>query len=140
MSELKIKVEQIGVSASQGSARDHKVIIDRPVEKEGSNQGPMGGELFLTGVGGCFMSNLLAAIRARESKACNVVLNISSRVGGSPVKFTDITIQVSAEQVSQEDLEKLVVIAERGCIVVNSIKDAIPVTFQITAQSQAATV
>ena len=133
MSELQIKVEQIGVSASQGSARDHKVVIDRPVEKEGSNQGPMGGELFLTGVGGCFMSNLLAAIRARESKASNVVLNISSRVGGSPVKFTDITVRVSAEQVGQEELEKLVVIAERGCIVVNSIKDAIPVTFQVTA-------
>ena len=36
--------------------RSHQVLVDRPVEKGGADEGPMGGELFLAAVGGCFMT------------------------------------------------------------------------------------
>ena len=50
----------------EGAARQHRVVIDRPEAKGGRDQGPMGGELLLLGLGGCFLSNLIAAARARK--------------------------------------------------------------------------
>ena len=66
--EAKVSVRQISESASECLARDFTINCDRPESKGGGNVGPMGGEIFLLGLGGCFMSNLLAAIKAREAK------------------------------------------------------------------------
>jgi hypothetical protein len=46
-----------------------------------------GGELFLLGFGGCFMSNLLAAMKASLASVSNVKLNLTGTVDGSPAKF-----------------------------------------------------
>jgi putative redox protein len=59
MNELKIRLRQVSTSTSEATLRDHQVLIDRPVDKGGADMGPMGGELFLASIGGCFMSNLL---------------------------------------------------------------------------------
>lgn len=131
MSELRLSIKQLNVSASQATVREHKVTIDRPTEKDGNNQGPMGGELFLIGLGGCFMSNLLAAIKARNINITDVNIDITSKVAGSPLKFTEIDFQISALYENKAEFEKLVVIAERSCIVANSIKDFIPITITI---------
>lgn len=131
MSELRLSIKQLNVSASQATVREHKVVIDRPTEKDGNNQGPMGGELFLIGLGGCFMSNLLAAIKARNINITDVNIDITSKVAGSPLKFTEIHFQISALHENKTEFEKLVVIAERSCIVANSIKDFIPITITI---------
>jgi putative redox protein len=62
--QIKASVRQVSASASQASARGHTSWVDRPEAKGGTNRGPMGGELMLMGIGGCFMSNLLAAALA----------------------------------------------------------------------------
>jgi putative redox protein len=97
----------------------------------GSNMGFSGGELFLVGLGGCFMSNLLAAIKARESAIQDVSIDILARADGSPTKLQEITLDVRASYTDRSEVEKLVLIAERGCIVANSIKDAIKLTIRV---------
>ena len=48
MPEMMVTVAQLdGTATSTGSARDHRVLIDRPRDKGGLDQGPMGGELLL---------------------------------------------------------------------------------------------
>ena len=47
----------------------------------------MGGELFLAAVGGCFMSNLLAAIRARNAEVSNVRTEVVAELADSPARF-----------------------------------------------------
>ena len=74
--EMKIQLRQISASTSEATIGRHQVFIDRPVAKGGSDAGPMGGELFLAAVGGCFMSNLLAAIRAREADISDVRVEV----------------------------------------------------------------
>ena len=61
---MQIQIRQTSPTTSETTIRGHRVTIDRPIEKGGTDAGPMGGELFLASVGGCFMSTLLAAIRA----------------------------------------------------------------------------
>src|SRR5665647_99114 len=71
MATATVKVEQISSTASQGNARGHLVVMDRPEAKGGTNEGMMGGEAVLNGLGGCFMSNLLAAAKARNIELKN---------------------------------------------------------------------
>ena len=71
---MRIEIRQVGPSSSQAAIREHRVLIDRPAAKGGFDAGPMGGELFLAAVGGCFISNLLAAIKAREAAIADVEL------------------------------------------------------------------
>ena len=132
MAEIKAKVNQISTSASDGLVRNHKVTIDRPEAKGGSDQGPMGGELLLVSLGGCFMSNLLAAIQARESSIKNVTVDITGTLIENPMRFNAIHMVVSADYDDKAELEKLVGISEKGCIVANSIKGSIDLTFSVS--------
>jgi putative redox protein len=129
-----IRVRQTSTSASEAAIRGHRVPIDRPVEKGGTDEGPMGGELFLTAIGGCFMSNLLAAIRAREAQVSDVHTEVSGTPEGTPPRFSSIELSVSAACEDAELLEKLVEIAERGCIMVNTLKGTLPVSVRIVAR------
>lgn len=123
--EVTAQVKQVSGSMSEGSARSHSVRCDRPEAKGGSDGGPMGGELFLIGLGGCFMSNLLAAIQVREADITDVEVALSAQLDGTPPRFTEIEMQVTGVYQDKEELEKLVIIAERGCIVANTIREAV---------------
>lgn len=128
---IEVQVEQVGPSTAQGTARSHTVLIDRPVAKGGADRGPLGGELLLLALGGCFMSNLLAAIRAREAAISEVRVNVAAEVGGSPDRMTKMTLQISAKCDDPPLLQKLVTIAERGCIVTNTLKEGVPISIAV---------
>jgi len=125
--QMKVPLHQISVSACEAEFREHRVQIDRPVSKGGSDTGPMGGELFLAAVGGCFMSNLLAAIRARDAKISQVRTEVTATVEGTPPRFVSMELLVTAAGEDLSELEKLTRIAERGCIMVNTLAGNVPV-------------
>jgi putative redox protein len=129
--EVTVSYRQVTDSASEGGARNHRITCDRPEEKGGGNLGPMGGELFLLGLGGCFMSNLLAAINARSAFVADVKLNITGTVDGSPARFTAVHLEVSATYKDREEMEKLLLIAERSCLVANTLKGSAQLSFSI---------
>ena len=91
----------------------------------------MGGELLLASLAGCFMSTLLAAIRAREAAIENVCTNVAGTLDGTPPRFTAIAMEVSGEGADRDQLEKLVTIAERGCIVANTLRDAVELSVRV---------
>ena len=126
-----ISFNQISESASQGDVRGHKVVCDRPEAKGGGNVGPMGGELLLSGQAGCFMSNLLAAAKVRDVVLQNASVTVTGTVAEAPPHFSAVDLVVSADGVERAVLEKLVTIAERGCLVANTLKNAVPVTITI---------
>jgi putative redox protein len=121
-------VHQVGSSTGRGSVRSHTVLIDRPTDKGGADRGPMGGELLLLALGGCFMSNLLAAIRARDAAVSDVRVTVDATIDGNPERMTAYKIRVAARYGDPAEMEKLVTIAERGCIVANTVKMAAPIT------------
>jgi putative redox protein len=125
---LEVQVQQTGPSTATGIARSHTVLVDRPISKGGTDQGPMGGELLLLALGGRFMSNLLAAIRARAAAISEVRLTVSGTLGGTPERVTGLTLKISANQDNPELMHRLMTIAERGCIVTNTLKEAVPIS------------
>jgi putative redox protein len=133
MTRMKIQVRQVSASTSEATLRTHHVLIDRPVEKGGTDRGPMGGDLFLASVGGCFMSNLLAAIRARGEQISDAHLEVIGTIAESPARFSALELYVTADGANPELLEKLVEIADRGCIMMNTLRGKLDVRIRIGA-------
>jgi putative redox protein len=129
--KVTVQVHQINASASQGQTRGHQIIMDRPESKGGGDHGPMGGEVLLQGLGGCFMSNLLAAAVARGVTINNAALEIVGHVMPSPARYTTIDMYISMDCEDHQIVPKLVEIAERGCLVANTLKAALPLNLHL---------
>jgi len=125
---IEVDVRQVGPSTSEGRARDHVVLIDRPESKGGADRGPLGGELLLLSLGGCFMSTLLAAIRAREAPVSNVRISVQGVVEPSPDRFSEMVLTVQADHQDDELMRKLISIAENGCLVTSTLKQGLKVS------------
>ena len=129
--QVQVQVNQTGPSASEGLIRNHRIRMDRPQSKGGENRGPMGGEVLLAGLGGCFMSNLLAAADSRNIGISNVRLVISGTLENTPPHFSSIEVRITAAYSDREQAQKLVTIAERGCITANTLKNAVELRIRI---------
>lgn len=129
--QLQASLEQVGPTTSRAKVRSHTVSVDRPVDRGGADQGPVGGEYQLIALGGCFMSHLLAAIHARDFEISAVKVDATGTLDGNPERFTEFTLSVSATCDDLESLRKVVLIAERACQVVNTLKLAAHVTVTV---------
>ena len=132
---ISVDVVQVGPATSEATARSHTVLIDRPAEKGGEDRGPLGGELLLISLGGCFVSTLLAAIRTREAPVSDVRVSITGTIGGVPERFESMALRVSATYSDGDLMRKLVAMAERGCLVTNTLKDAVRMTVDLEKSS-----
>jgi putative redox protein len=126
-----VEIEQVGPSTGSASARTHTVFVDRPVEKGGSDRGPLGGEYLLISLGGCFLSTLLAAVRTREADVSNVRVSVVGTIGGVPERFESMDVRVSANYGDADLMRKLVAMSERGCLVTNTLKDAVALSVSL---------
>ena len=129
--KVNVNVKQIAPTTSECTARHHRVLSDRPEAKGGADRGPMGGEMLLMGLGGCFMSNLLAAVKAREAAVSDIAITVKGILAEAPPRFEAIAMTVSATHAERAELEKLVTIAERGCIVANTLKHAVRLSIEL---------
>ena len=129
--KLAASLEQVGPTTSKATVRSHAVFVDRPVEKGGADRGPVGGEYQLVALGGCFTSHLLAAIRARDIQISDIKVEATGTLDGTPERFTEFSLTVSAKCSDPEALRKVVTIAERACQVVNTLKLSAPVTVAV---------
>ena len=122
-------ITQLDHSASSAETRGHRLTIDRPEAKGGQNKGPMGGEALLMGLGGCFMSTLLAAAKARDIELRDTRAEIAGELADdAPPRYVAIHMTISGHAEPASQMKKLVTIAERGCIVANTLRQALPLT------------
>ena len=131
MATATVKVEQISSTSSRGDARGHQLVMDRPEAKGGTNAGMMGGEALLNGLGGCFMSNLLAAAKARDIKISKARADIEGDMEDAPSRFSAIRMSVSAQCEPPGELGKLVTIADRACIAANTLRPSVDLTIKV---------
>jgi len=101
------------------------VFVDRPLDNGGSDRGLRGGEYLLISLGGCFLSTLLAAVKARDADVSNVRVSVVGTVDGSPERFESMAMHVTANYADEDLMHKLIEIAERGCLVSNTLKNAV---------------
>jgi len=131
---LTVQVQQIGPATATAKARTHTVVVDRPVAKGGEDRGPLGGEYLLVGLGGCFLSNLMAAIRAREAAVSHIRIDVSGTIEPAPDHFAGFTMSVSATHDDAGLVRKLIAIAARACAVTNTLRQVAPVSIEFEGQ------
>jgi len=136
MPTITVELTQVSPSTTRAVARGHEVLIDRPVAKEGADAGMMGGELLLAALGGCFLSNLLAAIRGRALDLRNVRATIVGELVDAPSRYSAIDVQVRADGRDLAELPKLVLISERACIVANTLRGGVSLTIRAIGSDQ----
>jgi putative redox protein len=129
--QIKLDVYQISESTSEAAIRGHRIRFDRPLAKGGTDAGPMGGEAFLASLAGCFLSNLLAASRAREAAVSGVRVQVTGTIEGAPSRFVALDLAVTADPSDRQVMEKLVEIASRGCIMVNTLRDKMELSIRL---------
>ena len=72
------------------------MFVDRPLDKGGNDRGLRGGEYLLISLGGCFLSTLLAAVKARDAEVSNVRVSVVGTIDGSPERFESMAMHVTA--------------------------------------------
>jgi len=134
---LTVQVDQLGPSTARARARSHAVLVDRPVAKGGEDRGPLGGEYLLVALGGCFLSNLLAAVRAREAAVSDVTVKVSGTIEGPPDRFTTFGLSVEAVHDDADLVRKLITMAARACAVTNTLRRSAVITIEFEGVSVA---
>jgi putative redox protein len=86
------------------------------------------------GLGGCFLSNLMAAIRAREAAVSHIRIDVSGTIEPAPDHFAGFTMSVSATHDDAGLVRKLIAIAARACAVTNTLRQAAPVSIEFEGQ------
>src|SRR5882672_10262524 len=115
-------IEHVNQTTSKATVRTHTLLVDRSIPKGGLDLGPAGGEYILVGLGGCFTSHLLAAIRAREAAVTDVSVAVTGTLDGAPERFTAFTMEVSAQCPDRDLVRKLITVASRSCQVVATLR------------------
>jgi putative redox protein len=128
---LIVDIEQVGASELRGTARTHHAAIDRPIPKGGTDHGPLGGEYMLLALGGCFLSTMLAAARARDIQLSGTTVAVTGTIAESPPRFSAIEMRVRASHADRSLLRKLIAIAEQSCIVTNTLKPGVPISVDL---------
>ena len=72
------------------------------------------------------MSNLLAAIRARNAEVSEVRTQVTGTIAEAPTRFSAIEVHVTANG-PIEQIERLVEVADKGCIMMNTLRGKLPV-------------
>jgi putative redox protein len=132
MPEITTTISQInGSTAARTHIRNHEIVTDRIREKGGGNQGPMGGELLVAALGACFMSNLIAAFQGRDIEAKGLSATVTGTLEGTPPRYQKMAMVVTGDGIDRDQMQKMVLIAERGCIVANTFKQLMEVKITI---------
>ena len=131
MPTITVNLNQLDDATTAAQIRHHAIDIDRPEAKGGHDKGAMGGELLLASLGGCFNSNLLAAIRARDLEINDIAIEVSGDLAEAPARFSAINMVVKSAFEDRETFEKLVKMSERACIVANTLKGSVDLSVSV---------
>ena len=129
-----VQIDQVGTSELRGSVRSHQVTVDRPLPKGGTDLGPLGGEYLLVSLGGCFLSNLLAAARARGEELSKTRVVVTATTAEAPPRFSGIELRVAVALQDRDLVRKLLTIAEHACLVTNTLKAAMPISIDVDGE------
>ena len=137
MSSSDVRVKLIEGFLSVAVAGNHSVAIDRPVSAGGTEAGFRAGELTLISLGGCLSSTLAGVAQARDITLQNVDIRVKGKTLPNPDRFGEFEVLVdlaatnqAGVQLGDEELDKLLQIAERGCFITNTLKAGATVTIK----------
>jgi len=77
------------------------------------------------------MSNLLAVGQARETDVSEINVELDATLEESPPHFSAVALTIAGNYPDRETMQKLVTMAEHGCIAANTLKNSVKLNFII---------
>jgi putative redox protein len=128
-----VNVKLVDGTMGIATAGPHAIVVDRSLANGGTYLGMVGGELLFTAIGTCLMTTLIGAARARNIELTKVEFDVSGVHEDAPSRFTSIDIAAVVEaDATQEEIDKLLAIAERACTISNTVSRSAPITVRRT--------
>jgi putative redox protein len=134
-----VNVKLVDGTMGIATAGPHAIVVDRSLANGGTYLGMVGGELLFTAIGTCLMTTLIGAARARNIELTKVEFEVSGVHEDAPSRYTSIDIAAVVEaDATQEEIDKLLAIAERACTISNTVSRGAPITVHRTVAEPAA--
>jgi putative redox protein len=134
-----VRLQNVDGFTSLISARAHTVLSDRTIERGGNDLGFSGVELLLAAQAGCFATTFIDAAKARGIAVRKLDVKATGETAGSPSRLISLRLDADIDaDASNEEIEKLILIAERGCTVSNTLRAGLEVEVSRTAPAVAA--
>lgn len=129
---MEVKIRYLEGQKFIAEASGHKIIIDQPKEKGGSDEGMNPLELFLSALGSCAAFYAKNYCKNASIDTKNLEVNVSSILTTEkPFRFQDIDIRISLGQDIKEREKALISFVE-NCPVRNTIKASPKVNFMLS--------
>jgi organic hydroperoxide reductase OsmC/OhrA len=123
-----------GTQASMGWAGSHTIVVDRPDGKAaGMGLGFNGAQLLGLALGGCFCNDLRYVAADRGVTLGTVHVTVSIELEGDPIMATAATVEVVCRTIDGKDTSEIVEAAKASCMMSNSLRAGVPVTFTAAA-------
>jgi putative redox protein len=133
-----VRVKLLEGTTGVASAGKHAIVVDRSPNLGGNDLGFTGGELLFTSIGTCILTTLIGAARQRNVELTKVEFKVSGESGGTPTRFTSIHVDAVVEgNAPDEEIQKLVELAERICSVSNTVKEGAEISLTRHASLEA---
>lgn len=77
------------------------------------------------------MSNLLAAIGARDIEASNIQIEVDGTLEEAPPRFSAVTMVVTGEYSDIDEMKRLAEMSEKACISANTLKGSVNINIVV---------
>jgi len=101
--------------------RGHTVCVDQPVSDGGDDTAPTPSELFVAGLGSCVAFYARRYLARHNVCAQGLEVDVTYRVGGRPVRITDIDIAITPPPTLTESLRDAFLAVSSACTVHNTL-------------------
>ena len=128
---MKIEILQISQSTSEANVGVHKVLIDKPLSQNGSDNGATGEQLFLMSLGGDIMSHLLEEIQLEKVEVNDIKILVEAVEPQKAQRFTEASLAFSANYEDKNDFKNCISKALRKSIVFTTIGDIIKIQIKV---------
>ncbi len=123
MKNISIALNQYSSLVMQLENEDENILVGRSNNSLYSSKGLVGGEYLLVGIGGCFSSALLSAAQSSNIKIIGLKVEVTAKISVSLKRLNKINLTISYGYCSSpNEFEKLLKVAEKGCISINTLK------------------
>lgn len=127
------QVEQLRYEVKPYPHAHHRLIVDEPNERGGTDAGPSPLQFFLTGALTCLLTQTIKLLLAREHAIETISGTLRGyvhhRIDGG---FTNLIYDVHLTgEASQDALQTLAADAERYCYIHNTLRNAVPITLRL---------
>ncbi len=114
------------------TTRGQQLIVDQPVEDEGTDMGMTPPEIFVASLAACMGVYIVNYCKNVGINPNDMMLSVESRKASNPARIGSIKVDIKLPKIKVEDRKKAIIKVAEHCLVHNSIQHPPKITINLT--------